>query len=327
MKTVSIIVPVYNKETSLNKCIESLTNQTYQNIEIILVNDGSTDDSGKICDALAAREKRVKTIHKVNGGVSSARNAGLDAAQGEYVQFVDSDDWIESDFTQRMVEEIEKYDAELVISGFTFIENEGVSLKKLEPEIYENTNDWSKDFGTLYQNYFLNSPCNKLFLRSRIKNRFPEKISLGEDCMFVMGYLKQITRIVLTDAVGYCYDMRIEGSLTKQFHDGDFQIAKQLYQTVKSYSIEKFGTFCGANKVKYVFLQDLRRYMFQAYMRNDWETKEKMQCIKALSGDEVLKECLAGAVECSMNQRILFWLLGHGYIGLLFLYLKIGWRK
>lgn len=327
MKLVSIIVPVYNSEKSLKKCVESLLNQTYHNVEILLIDDGSKDSSGSLCDNIASCEEKVRVIHKANGGVSSARNAGVEAAQGEYVQFVDSDDWIEPDFTQCLVEKIEEYNAELVISGFTFIEKDGVSIKRLESKVYESVKEWSEDFGTLYQNYFLNSPCNKLFLSKNIKHKFPENISLGEDCIFVMGYLKQITRIVLTDAVGYCYDMRTEGSLTKQFNENDLQTAILMYQKVKEYSTERFGNFCDENKVKYVFLQDLRRYMFQIYMRDDCSIEEKMQSMKNLSGNEVLKECLTGAAECSMNQKILFWFLGHGYIRLMFLYLKAGWRK
>lgn len=327
MKLVSIIVPVYNAEDSLERCVRSLLSQTYKKIEILLVNDGSKDRSGELCDGFSLREEGIKVIHKENGGVSSARNAGIDAAAGEYIQFVDSDDWIESDFTERLVREIEDNNAELVISGFTFIENEGISLKKLAPRLFETVEEWSNDFGELYQNYFLNSPCNKLFLRKKIRGRFPENISLGEDCIFALEYLRRVTRIKLTDAVGYCYDMESEGSLTKQYNEDDFQTAKLLYQKAKDYATEIFGRFCGENKVKYVFLQDLRRYLFQMYMRADWNKIEKIACVRSLSKDEVLKECLSGMEECSLNQKILFGLLGHGNIRLLFLYLKIGWRK
>lgn len=92
---VSIIVPVYNTEKYLKKCVESLIQQTLSDIQIILVDDGSKDASGRICDDFAAGDERIQVIHKVNGGVSSARNAGLEIAQGEYVGFVDADDWVE----------------------------------------------------------------------------------------------------------------------------------------------------------------------------------------------------------------------------------------
>ena len=94
---VSIIVPVYKVEKYLRKCIDSIINQTLKDIEIILVDDGSPDNCGKICDEYAAKDTRIKVIHKENGGLSSARNAGMEVAEGEYIGFVDSDDWIESD--------------------------------------------------------------------------------------------------------------------------------------------------------------------------------------------------------------------------------------
>ena len=95
MELISVIVPVYNVESYLEKCIESIQNQSYKSLEIILVNDGSTDSSGDICDKYAAHDKRIKVIHKKNGGLSSARNAGLEVANGDYIAFVDSDDYIE----------------------------------------------------------------------------------------------------------------------------------------------------------------------------------------------------------------------------------------
>lgn len=97
MPKISIIVPVYNVEKYLRKCIDSILNQTFKDFELILIDDGSTDESGKICDEYNLKDNRIKVIHKENGGLSSARNAGLDIAQGEYIGFVDSDDWIESD--------------------------------------------------------------------------------------------------------------------------------------------------------------------------------------------------------------------------------------
>ena len=94
---VSVIVPVYNVEKYLNRCVDSLVQQTYHNLEIIMVDDGSKDNSGRICDLLAKQDKRIKVIHKLNGGLASARNAGIKKANGQYILFVDSDDWIELD--------------------------------------------------------------------------------------------------------------------------------------------------------------------------------------------------------------------------------------
>ena len=114
---ISIIVPVYNVEQYLPKCVDSILAQSYQNLEIILVEDGTKDRSGEICDAYAAKDPRIKVIHKKNGGLSSARNAGMDVAQGEYFGFVDSDDWIEPETYEALMELARKYDADLVCGG------------------------------------------------------------------------------------------------------------------------------------------------------------------------------------------------------------------
>ena len=111
------IVPVYNVEQYLPRCVESILAQTYENLEILLVDDGTKDNSGAICDAYARQDARVKAIHKKNGGLSSARNAGIDAATGEYLSFVDSDDWIEPDMYEKMMALMEKYSVRLVCAG------------------------------------------------------------------------------------------------------------------------------------------------------------------------------------------------------------------
>ena len=105
---ISVIIPVYNVQDYLARCLDSILAQTYQNLEIILVNDGSKDNSGAICDEYAARDDRVQVIHKENGGLSTARNAGLDLAAGEYLSFIDSDDWIASDAYEHLMNLVER---------------------------------------------------------------------------------------------------------------------------------------------------------------------------------------------------------------------------
>ena len=119
-KLVSIIVPVYNVEQYLRRCIESILSQTYHNFELILVDDGSTDSSGAICDEYALADERIHVIHKPNGGVSSARNAGIDTAKGEYILFVDSDDRVEPQHISNM---IPSADEDLVRAGFKRMKN------------------------------------------------------------------------------------------------------------------------------------------------------------------------------------------------------------
>ena len=114
---VSVIVPVYNVEEYLARCVDSILSQTYRNLEVILVDDGAKDSSGAICDSYAQRDSRVKVVHKENGGLSSARNAGIDIARGEYLEFVDSDDWLEPDAVESMLHQAVVHQVELVLGG------------------------------------------------------------------------------------------------------------------------------------------------------------------------------------------------------------------
>lgn len=173
---VSVIVPVYNVEQYLARCVDSILAQTYSKIEVILVDDGAKDASGDICDAYAAKDSRVKVIHKENGGLSSARNAGLEIAAGEYIAFVDSDDWIEPDAYSHLLEVMKQYDVRLVcggrydVDGCTGEKTVGLCPAKEEAISAEE----------LAGRIFLwdgcdSSACDKLYHRSVLENfRYPE---------------------------------------------------------------------------------------------------------------------------------------------------------
>lgn len=137
VEKISVIVPIYNVEKYLNRCVESILKQTYKNIEVILVDDGSTDGSGKKCDRFAENDDRIKVIHKKNGGLSDARNAGLEIASGEYIAFVDSDDWIFHTMFERLYTTLKEYDTELVVcepiyAYETYIDEQQLSGKSFE---------------------------------------------------------------------------------------------------------------------------------------------------------------------------------------------------
>ena len=139
---ISVIVPIYKVEQYLRQCVDSILNQTHSALEVILVDDGSPDGSGKICDEYAARDSRVRVIHKKNGGLSDARNAGIDIARGDYIAFVDSDDWLEPDTYESMLAAMKKYQAKLVCAGRFDNSDEtgtctvGLCPEKEEPELF-----------------------------------------------------------------------------------------------------------------------------------------------------------------------------------------------
>ena len=203
---ISVIVPVYNVEDYLARCVDSILAQTHSNLEVILVDDGAKDSSGAICDDYAARDSRVKVIHKENGGLSSARNAGLEAAAGEYIAFVDSDDWIEPDAYSHLLEVMEKYGALLVcggrydVDGGTGEKTIGLCPAKEEAISAEE----------LVGRIFLwdgcdSSACDKLYHRSVLENfRYPEG-KVCEDVPVTYKIVLAAGRAAMSDRPCYNY--------------------------------------------------------------------------------------------------------------------------
>ena len=127
---ISVVIPVYKVEKYLRECVDSVRNQTYENLEIILVDDGSPDNCGKMCEELAKEDKRIKVIHKVNGGLSDARNVGIDIATGKFIMFVDSDDMMELTACEKLVAEIKQKNAQMVIGNYIYVNDDGTPWNK-----------------------------------------------------------------------------------------------------------------------------------------------------------------------------------------------------
>lgn len=181
MEKISIIVPVYNTENYLVECVESILNQSYENIELILINDGSTDSSGKICDDYSKIDCRVKVMHKPNGGQSSARNCGLDLATGSYIGFVDSDDWIKIDMYEKLMTKAIETNSEVVACNISLMTRKG-KFKNYSNADRDYEFDKISAMKEIFRNEYLTfSPCNKLYRKGLFNNlRFDEKIILED---------------------------------------------------------------------------------------------------------------------------------------------------
>lgn len=210
---VSVIVPIYNAQEYLEECIQSITNQSYQELEIILIDDGSTDNSQQICEKYAAKDSRVVYVRKQNGGVSSSRNLGLDLARGEYVVFVDADDYMEIDIIQHVVDIMEKEDSELVIWNATELyKNKSRRCKaiSIQPgnreEIYAAL--ISNYHDKFYMGDYIRAVWGKMFRLGVIKSndiKFDEQLYIGEDAVFLMQYISHISKIYNLNYYGYYY--------------------------------------------------------------------------------------------------------------------------
>ena len=179
LEKISVIVPVYKVEKYLKRCVESIVQQTYQNIEIILVDDGSPDRCPEMCDEYARRDARIKVIHKSNGGLSDARNAGLNIASGDYISFVDSDDWIEEDFIEILYKNMKKENADISIIGYTLIWESGRKKRFTSDDEYYVFDKEDAVRELLKQQKFQCMVCQKMYRKSIFRSIiFREKIAL-----------------------------------------------------------------------------------------------------------------------------------------------------
>ncbi len=214
---ISVIVPVYNVEVYLKECVDSIINQTYKNLEIILVDDGSPDKCGEICDRYAELDQRIKVIHKENGGLSQSRNRGLDAASGEFVSFVDSDDVLDPKMYETLAGLINKHGTDIAMCGYTeFSESYGYE-SETDIDDKEIVKYSEKGFAEcLLKDFYLPYiyVWNKLYRREKIgKIRFPEGL-ICEDSYFISDLIVNGLSCVETDAQLYKYRCKRSGSIT-----------------------------------------------------------------------------------------------------------------
>lgn len=205
----SVIVPVYNVENFLERCLDSIICQTYSDFECIVIDDGSQDSSGAICDDYANRDSRIKVVHQKNAGLGAARNTGLENAIGDYICFCDSDDWVEKDLLHELLKKISSDGPDVVIYGLAYIFKDRKDFNiyhKEDIEIVKNriiTNEWTC------------TACNKCFKKDLFNGqRFPEGV-LYEDAAFIPQLVFQAEKIEVIDKCFYNYDLRRDNSITR----------------------------------------------------------------------------------------------------------------
>lgn len=277
---VSIIVPVYKSEKTLERCVKSLTMQSYQDIEILLIVDGPPDKSGILADELAKKDSRIRVINQKNQGVSAARNRGLKEAKGNYIRFVDSDDYVEGDSIEILVNAMEKEKTDFVIAGFHHLYF-GRSIEKLPKQDGTFIVKENKEYVLqLYKEGYFNMPWNKLFKKEFIKTGFPDDLNLGEDLLFNLAYLKECGSFttVKKPVCEFIQDDRGTTLSTKKRED-KLDIALMLYERTGQALEEIFGNkdndWVLENKLLVEFLDDLEQLAFAKSMNS----KEKFQVI------------------------------------------------
>lgn len=295
--SISVIVPVYNIEKYIDRCIESIVNQTYNNLEIILVNDGSTDVSGKKCDEWAQKDDRIKVIHKENGGVSSARNAGIDVATGDYIGFVDGDDLLERNMYEILIEDIKKYDVKISCCQ--------MQTKSIDGTITAVDNAPSNLFakmdivdGFFFNNFirgFIASPCNKIIAKDILIDnniRF-KKYALAEDFLFIFEVLTKVDSVYYNSAVGYYYLHRENSAMTSKFSPKRFdyiyaitEIENICRNTYSENIVKKAHNWVFLNVLtnyRAIIIEGLQKKYCEIFEEYKAFLKENKSCFKSLN--------------------------------------------
>ena len=219
---ISVIVPVYNVEKYLRRCVKSVSEQSCTDLEILLIDDGSTDNSGRICDELEKTDRRIKVFHKQNGGLSDARNFGIEHSTGEFISFIDSDDYIHPQMLETLLRLITDENADLAVcSAMDVFEGKEVTQVK---SIREFTLNRVESYKYMLRGDGIPSACNKLYKRQTVGDvRFPVG-KLYEDGFFTPQILKRVKKTAVTSKPMYYYFRRADSITTKPFRKGDLDV-------------------------------------------------------------------------------------------------------
>ncbi len=276
---LSVIIPVYNTEKYLERCVQSVVNQTHQDLEIILVDDGSPDRAGSLCDEMQAWDDRIIVIHKANGGSSSARNAGLDAATGAYIGFVDSDDWIEPDMFERMLKIARDNSAGIVRCEIRRDTEYSLDTNRETEDIQVLTVEEAAK--TVWENGFM---CNKLFdarlFQAEPSIRFDETIYYVEDEPILLKCIIRSAGMVVADWIGYHYFVNpdsISGTGFSLKRLSSLKGFKEMYQDVganipqlSDYFLSKYYAICiGFYRNRETRESDEHKAMLRSELRNN----------------------------------------------------------
>ena len=234
---ISVIVPVYNVEQYLERCVDSIINQTYTNLEIILVNDGSTDNSGKLCDELAKKDERIRVIHKENGGLSDARNRGIDESESDLVGFIDSDDYIDSDMYEVLLKNLNDTDADLSMCALYDVYNNTPEAQVTNKETWKLSSEQAIRM-VMEAKILSVTAVNKLYRKSLFTDLKFEVGKIAEDAFIMIKLLDKCEKIVATNEKKY-YVHR-ENSITTQKFSTKFLNVIEAYEQNSNIILEKY---------------------------------------------------------------------------------------
>lgn len=300
MAQISIIIPVYNSESYLKDCIESILNQSYEDFEAIFIDDGSQDASFSIISEFAHRDNRIKLYHQENSGVSAARNLGLKYASGEYITFIDSDDTISFDYLYQLYHCITCYSPDIVFSGIINVIN-GCETSRVALEEVSLSLNTERNLVQFFKTPLLTSPVSKLYKRQIIQDnnlQFDITISYAEDKDFNLQYFQHIQKAYALSYCGYFY-REVENSLSHKKYEYQYRIEnrhwgvkKRMVESLSDYSSK--GKSYLVNELFYIIYDELSdiTYSLQSIkdMMNRWKRSVQYVDLEYLTGNFSLLE-------------------------------------
>ena len=327
---ISVIVPVYNCEDYVGISIESVLKQTYQNWELILINDGSTDSSLSICQVYAQRDQRIKIIQSENLGPANARNLGLENAAGEYCLFMDSDDYLEPDALDILQKNVQTYEPEIIFYPYFTdkMENQQYEIlnnNALEQMVFNSNQEFTEHYRYLSENGYTHPVWNKLYNKKFIeecKACFPIGVNVSEDYLFNLKLYKNLTKAVLIEQPLYHYVSRTSGSITSSFNSNRFNSSKEVYMCAK----ETFMNWNNSevNNVRNSFITDLNVCINNLYNRDcTWSSSEKHRYIERIVADPAVTECIHSAEIEGIRNKITAFLIQKQFISLMMIMGKL----
>lgn len=285
MDLISIIVPIYNTEKYLDRCVRSIVNQTYKNLEIILIDDGSTDNSSKMCDEWASKDSRIKVIHKNNGGLSDARNSGLDIATGNYIGFVDSDDWIDKDMYEYLLNLVKTYEADYSSVEMAIVKSEQETINQDSPAVsLLNKDELFQSFFRVSRKEIKYCVCDKLFRKECIVDILFLKGYYFEDIDYNFQILKKCKKAVYSNQKKYYWFYNLGGITRNKLNHKDMQLLDIWRKIVNQCEKElpQYSYYAQMN-YKRAYLAILGKYVKYGLSSNypEWKN-DKKKLIKSL---------------------------------------------
>ena len=331
MDLVSIIVPVYNAEEYIEACIESIQKQSYQNIEILLIDDGSKDFSPSICDRYQSVDSRIKVFHRENQGVSASRNFGIDQASGDYIQFVDSDDTLEPETVEENLNLAKETNAELIFFSFRYhiLDESRIIENTFTQNFVGNAQEFfEKYFITLIDKELINPPWNKFISRKMLVDsgiRFNEEYSICEDMAFSAEILKVSQRIAFNHKMYYNYNLKSTGSLVFKFHENYFEALSYYYQRAMEYCNRFEGREVAVRRLDTSFSNLAIMHLKQVSCCEQYDKSRKYARLKQIIHDKNLINALKNA-DLNQKKRIVYFLIRNNWYPLIYIMYQLDMR-